>query len=214
MKRSGEMWIRDEDAFMGRFFEASGDQFEIDHLNVALRYCDHKRTGLDIGAHYGSWSRYMARQFERVISFEPVRATYECCVRNVADFENVSLTNRAVGDRAGMVSVAPGKMYEHPGMETIVGFDGDIEMIRIDDLGLDDVDLMKIDVEGFELHVLQGAAETLVRCKPVIIFEENIRGALEHDVRNGECAAMLDQLGAVLVAVQNKDFIFAWPERN
>lgn len=214
MKRSGAMWIREEDAFMGRFFQATGDQFEIDHLNAALRHCRGRRMALDIGAHYGSWSRYMARQFDRVLSFEPVRATYECCRLNVAEFDNVTLTHQAVGDRAGMVSVAPGKMYTHPGMETIVDFAGDTPMVRIDDLELNAVDFIKIDVEGFERHVLEGARETLARCRPVIIFEENLRGPLEHGVPNGECAALLEGLGARLLEVKNKDFIFGWPEQD
>lgn len=210
MKRSGEMWIRDEDTFMGAYFDATGDKFEIDHLEVALSYCRNTRTALDVGAHYGSWSRHMSRRFDKVFSFEPVRATFECCEKNLASFDNVVLNHQAVGDRHGHVSVAPGKMYEHPGMETVIGFDGDVEMIRIDDLNLPDVDLFKIDVEGFEYHVFRGAINTLLSCKPIVIFEENIRGPLEHDVANGTCALMLESLGARLLSVQNKDFIFGW----
>lgn len=210
MKRCGEMWIRDEDKFMGRHFEATGDRFEIDHLDIAVSFCRAARTALDIGAHYGSWSRYMARHFQRVFSFEPVQATFECCQMNVSGFDNVTLEHQAVGDRRGRVHVGPGKMYEHPGMETIVSFDGDVEMIRVDDLALSDVDLIKIDVEGFELHVLHGAADTLRKCRPVVIFEENIRGPLEHNVANGECALLLERMGAKLLSVQNKDFIFGW----
>jgi FkbM family methyltransferase len=204
------MWIRADDTFMHQHFDVTGDRFEIDHLDVALSFCTQMRTSLDIGAHYGSWSRYMARRFDRVLSFEPVQATYDCCARNLAGFDNVTLQHQAVGRNAGHVTVAPGRMYEHPGMETVIGYGGNTEMICIDDLRLGDVDLIKIDVEGFELHVLLGAIETLRACRPVVIFEENIRGPLEHNVPNGECALMLEAEGARLLAVQNKDFIFGW----
>jgi FkbM family methyltransferase len=210
MKRSGDMWIRDEDQFMGQFFGATGDRYDIDHLNIALSHCTQMRTGLDIGANYGSWSRYMAPRFERVLSFEPVQASFDCCSENLTGFDNVTLKKQAVGRNAGRVSVAPGKMYDHPGMETVVSRHGDIEMICIDDLHLTDVDFMKIDVEGYELYVLLGATETLRACKPIVIFEENIRGPLEHGVANGDCAMMLEAEGARLLSVHKKDFIFGW----
>jgi len=212
MKQSGLMWIRDEDSFIGAYFDASGDKFEVDHLDAAISHCKTKRTALDIGAHYGSWSRHMSHQFNKVIAFEPVAATFECCRKNLEGFDNVTLIKQVVGDRRGFATVGRGKIYAHPGTETVVNVHGDTAMIRVDDLHLSDLDLIKIDVEGFELHVLHGAEDTLRRCKPVVIFEENIRGPIEHNVQNGECALFLESLGARLLAVHNKDFIFGWPE--
>jgi hypothetical protein len=94
-------------------------------------------------------------------------------------------------------------------METIVG-DGPTPRIRIDDLDLDHLDFLKVDVEGYELFVLKGAEQTLLRHKPVVILEENIRGPLEHGIENGECGIYLASLGARLVGTQNKDLIFSW----
>lgn len=210
MKRSGQMWIRDDDPFMDQYFDKTGDKFEIDHLDAALKFCASKRTAIDVGAHYGSWSRYLSRQFGQVFSFEPIPATFECCKENLSGFENVTLEKAAVGDRIGQVSVGIGKMYNHPGMETIVAFEGDTKMITLDSLGLTEVDFIKIDVEGFELSVLKGAADLLVRDKPIIVFEENVRGPLEHNIPNGACGAFLKSLGARLLDVKNKDFIYGW----
>ena len=52
-------------------------------------------------------------------------------------------------------------------------FDGadSIEKITIDSLYLENVSLMKIDVEGHELSVLKGAEQTILKNKPVIILE-------------------------------------------
>ncbi len=208
IKKSGKMWIRGEDSFMGDIFSRTGDQFEIEHLKAALNFCHKKRIALDIGAHYGSWSRYMSKEFKKVFSFEPVAATYECCKLNTENFDNIHLYQKAVGAHMGTVSVDQGKFYTHPGMETIIDFDGKTPLITIDSLDLDDVDFIKIDVEGFELAVLQGAEETIKKSKPIIIFEENMRGPLEHNISNGSCANYLTQLGYRLLAVENKDFIF------
>jgi hypothetical protein len=49
-----------------------------------------------------------------------------------------------------------------------------VAMIAIDDLRLSRCALMKIDVEGMELQVLQGAAQTIKTCRP-LLFVENDR---------------------------------------
>jgi Methyltransferase FkbM domain len=46
---------------------------------------------------------------------------------------------------------------------------------RLDDLHLDDIGLVKIDVEGHELAVLRGAADTLRRNRPTIVVEAEER---------------------------------------
>lgn len=46
-----------------------------------------------------------------------------------------------------------------------------VKTITIDGLGLKRLDLMKIDVEGMEVEALQGAAETIARCKPILFVE-------------------------------------------
>jgi FkbM family methyltransferase len=205
------MWIREDDEFMGQFFEPSGDRFEIEHLEKALEYVPRRRFALDVGAHYGSWTRYLSRNFDRVIAFEPVPETFACLQRNVEEFANVEILNQAVGEAPGMVNVAVGKMYSHPGMETVVGA-GETKMVRIDDLKLQNLDFLKIDVEGYELFVLRGGEQTLLRHRPTIILEENIRGSLEHGIENGECGVYLATLGARLIGFQNKDLIFGWPD--
>jgi FkbM family methyltransferase len=211
MKRSGSMWVRAEDTFMPRYFDVTGDAFEIDHLTAALAHCSGRGVALDVDAHYGSWSRHLGRQFAQVNAYEPVPETFACLVENTRDFPNVQIFQQAVGEKNQRVSVGQGKIYQHPGTETVTTSVGDIDMVRIDDLGLPLIDFIKIDVEGYELHVLHGAEQTLRRDKPVIIFEENNRGQIEHNIQNGRCASFLNALGAELMCVLNKDFVFKWP---
>lgn len=210
MKRAGDMWVRSEDTFMPSYFERTGDEFEIDHLRAALEHCAGRKLALDVGAHYGSWTRHLARQFEQVLAFEPITETFACLAENTGDFHNARVFQKAVGETSRLVSVGVGKMYQHPGMETVNAASGDVEMISIDQLALSALDFLKIDVEGYELHVLHGAERTLKQFRPLIIFEENIRGPLEHGIENGECAAYLNELGAQEVCVLNKDHVFKW----
>ena len=52
--------------------------------------------------------------------------------------------------------------------------DGDhVRVLTVDGLGLDAVNLLKIDVEGMELSVLRGADETIERYRPTVYLEDN-----------------------------------------
>lgn len=44
-------------------------------------------------------------------------------------------------------------------------------MIRLDDLNIDNISIMKIDVEGFEMDVIHGGVETIKRSKPTMLVE-------------------------------------------
>lgn len=47
----------------------------------------------------------------------------------------------------------------------------DVQVKRLDDFGIADVDFIKIDVEGHELEVLKGGAATIERYRPVLLME-------------------------------------------
>lgn len=209
MKKSGQMYILDDDGFFENYFSRTGDQFEIDHLNTALKYVKNWRFAIDVGANYGSWSRYMAKRFEAVFSYEAVYGIYECMVKNIKDTPNVEPFNVAIGDMQRSVSVGEGKRYDNYGCATYIG-NGDTPMISIDSLELEHLDFLKLDIEGYEYYALLGAKETIKRCNPVIIFEENLRGMLEHQVPEGKCAEFLEGLGATFLEKCNKDFIYGW----
>jgi hypothetical protein len=90
------------------------------------------------------------------------------------------------------------------------GAAGSIPMRRLDDYRLNDVDFIKVDVEGYERLVLEGARETLVRCKPMVIVEQKEFGLRYGDQRYA-AAELLMSLGAVVVEQVVQDLILGWP---
>ncbi|HSW71275.1 MAG TPA: FkbM family methyltransferase, partial [Gammaproteobacteria bacterium] len=76
----------------------------------------------------------------------------------------------AVGEKKGVVEMNPAVKGNEGG--TSVGHGGDkADRLSIDSLGLKNVSFIKIDVEGYENHVLDGAVKTIKANKPVILCE-------------------------------------------
>jgi FkbM family methyltransferase len=71
--------------------------------------------------------------------------------------EDVETHQLAIGNEEKMISLSEDNFTQ---AKRVVG-DGAIPMVTIDSLGLDDVNLIKIDVEGFEMEVLKCAENTL-----------------------------------------------------
>lgn len=129
-----------------------------------------KRHAVDIGAHIGSHSIYYAEHSEFVTSFEPHPVAFECLTHNLRKFRNVTLHNVALGDEDRTVA-----MIECPGnlgaSQTVEG--DDIMCIPLDGLQMKEVDFIKIDAEGDEIAIINGAAETLSKYRPVMLVELN-----------------------------------------
>lgn len=141
-------------------------------LTAVLPHVPNRRLALDVGAHIGLWTRALAIKFNYVVAFEPVPENYACLVQN-ATLRNTRLEHVALGDKISTCKMMlppksnSGCWYARPD----VG--GDTPITTIDSYGFNEIDLIKIDVEGFEGEVLQGACGTLQRCKPTIVFELN-----------------------------------------
>jgi len=134
-----------------------------------------RRRFVDVGANVGLWSRTLWARFKRVEAFEPHPANCQCFVENCAAALNVKLHQVALGDVRAKLSI--GGRTSNLGAWRImtptipVEASVPVEVHRLDEQGLTDVDLLKLDVEGYELQVLLGAKETILAARPVIVLE-------------------------------------------
>ena len=182
--------------------------YQAQHIQQSLQFCALRRTALDVGGHVGFWSYYLSLAFQQVHAFEPNELFAQCFERNVRA-RGVTLHRVALGEveRRVALEVDPentGATHVRPGVE------GAIPMRRLDDFGLDEVDFVKIDVEGFERQVLEGARDTLARCRPVVIVEQK-EFAGRYGVEQYAAAELLQALGATVLAEVVKDLVFGWP---
>jgi len=151
------------------FIEGPGDLDTA--IPLLLPHLKGRRICIQAGGCLGIWPLRLAQLFDRVITFEPEPTNYYCLQMNTAHLNNVETHNAALGQRSGgsvhMTLTDTGNSGAHYALPG-----GDIPVVCIDDLGLDDVDLIYLDVEGYESQALRGATETITRCKPVIGVED------------------------------------------
>jgi FkbM family methyltransferase len=184
--------------------------YQYHKYEAALSYCKQRRMACDIGAHVGLMSFWMARDFQHVVSFEPVLLHRECFALNVPN-PNVTVHTCALGPEAGRVSLST---QNGSSGDTHVTGDGDIAMRTLDSFGIEELDFLKIDVEGYEIKVLQGAFDTLRRCRPCVMVEQkpHTPGGQKHLMAGDPHPAVdyLRGMGAYLRTAISGDYILSW----
>lgn len=147
---------------------------------------ERRRTCIDIGAHVGTWSMHLVREFAELHAFEPVAAHRDCYRQNVGlpsgwlgpcldardEGRQVYLHDCALGDKEDCVAMK--ETGWSTGSAHVWG-KGDIPMRTLDSFGFVDVDFIKIDVEGLELAVVKGAEETIRVNRPWMVVEQKGR---------------------------------------
>lgn len=150
---------------------------------------------MDGGAHRGIWTRELARHFSRVVAFEPLP--------ELAESHSGEIYIAALGEKRGRCSIQSGS--ENDGQGHVVEGE-DFPVIALDEYRFE-VDFLKLDVEGFELPALKGAAETIERCHPAIMVEQN--GLSErYGYTDADLESWLTDRGYYRVARWNKDSLF------
>lgn len=160
--------------------------FEPGETRLLARLLEPGDTFVDVGAHIGWFTTVAARcvgDAGQVVACEPYPSNAAALKENLAlnYCRNVTVVEAALGARRGMISLA--KAGGDSGGVTALdwAWDGKVEvpMMTLDEIsdGLGTVKLLKIDVEGWEKDVLQGATKTL-RQTGLVLIEIN-PGALE-----------------------------------
>lgn len=181
--------------------------YQFKKYEVARTHVRARRHAVDVGAHVGLWSRVMALDFGHVTALEPVEAHRDCFAMNVTA-ENVTLLPYAAGEAEGITTISA--VPDNSG-NSHVGFDGEeCRVIALDSVKLSDVDLLKIDVEGYEYEVLLGAEETIKVERPVVIVEQKPNNAERYGRGQRDAANLLKSWGMKEVAVIAGDHILAW----
>jgi FkbM family methyltransferase len=157
---------------------------------VIRKHCNENSNCIDVGCHKGEIMDLFIQQSPNGhhIGFEPIPDLFEKLQLKYASSTNCRVSNIALSNIKGTTSFnyvisnpaysgLVKRKYDRPEEQ-----DTQIEVAtdKLDDVLPSDyaVDLIKIDVEGGEMLVLGGAEKTLLRAKPIVIFEHGL-GASE-----------------------------------
>lgn len=169
----------------------SGDLYEPEtHTVIAKILAERGGDLIHAGTFFGDMLPTFSRACSGIVyAFEPVLENYilaKLCLE-ANNLENVLLLNAALGSEISVAKIDTGSANEtHRGGSSTISSEGQLTgQITIDCLGLANVTVIELDVEGHELYALQGARETIERSAPVILIEDN----------NGECDGFLGSLG-------------------
>jgi FkbM family methyltransferase len=175
---------------------------------------------LDIGANIGTHSVKMAKLAKRLYAFEPLGVSYRLLKNNlrVNGCSNAIAYEYALADDIYSTEFAwstqgniGGSGLNHQHLEAT---STSIDAITLDSLYLNQVDFIKVDVEGYEPKVILGGLETIKAHHPTIVLEcwddyPNVSRAhteKEHWI--------LLSLGYELTQVSNCDWMFTYAEKR
>ncbi len=141
---------------------------------------------IDIGASQGFYTFLLSKLCNFVTAFEPNDIEFKKLKKNqrLRKVKNIDLINRGLGNlsnrleplsylprsesRSSFASLLQADIveYNHRLVKTQVAY-----IDRLDDYKYESIDLIKIDVEGSEIHVIQGGRKTIRDHQPVILIE-------------------------------------------
>ena len=179
--------------------------YEGKYREQILKQIPSKKTFVDVGTNVGIWSLPMMHQFKTVVSYEPSKQNIECLKANIPT--GIDLREKAIANFTGFAdfhqagkNCGDGKLCREGVQSTYT-----VPVVKLDDEGLSNVDLIKIDVQGWEYEVLEGAIELISRDRPWVIFEVN------DDI--DKCCALMESLGYETLTLKSKR-LFLWAPKT
>ena len=182
--RFGPMCYFVHDQFIGAALERYGE-FSPDEADLLVGLLRPGDTAIDAGAYVGCFTLPMAQRVGakgRVLAFEPHAPAFALLQQNLRlnALQQVEACHAGLGATAGRGRVdAPD--LARPGnfgdvrLRLGEGSGDEAELTTVDALSLPRCTLIKADVQGMERELLQGAAQTIARHRPVLYLENDRR---------------------------------------
>lgn len=194
--------------------------FNDEAFNNLMTFIKEDSIIVDVGANVGRFTLPFASKARngKVLSFEPDATSFSNLEKNckLNSFDNITLVNKGLGSKNASFQLFVVNK-NNPGMNRILN-DGsshdscsEIEVVKLDDylnqLNLDKVDVIKIDVEGFENEVIEGAREVIVKYKPLLFVEMSNENLKEHGSSFELLVKKIEELGYKIVNASTMDVV-------
>ena len=136
----------------------------------------HNGCFVDVGANVGLWTLYMLKKKIQVYAFEPSPRPYKILKEHEKRYSDLlRVYPVALGETENVAQLL---LHHQPGHDSLLntehdftGFSLKVNVKTLDSFNLQNIGLIKIDTEGYEVPVLLGAKETILKNKPRLIIE-------------------------------------------
>jgi FkbM family methyltransferase len=187
------------------------------------KYINKESIVLEGGCHIGTHTLKLGLLGKQVLSFEPMTNSNVILRENlkINNITNVTVYNEGLSNKTdvayfewighnnpGASGLANNPMGK-PSYTKPIEKKHPVTLITIDSLQLEKLDFIKLDVEGYEINVIEGAIDTIKKCNPIITLEiyENFTGNYSLQHAKSTFKILLDN-GYTIHHIQGPDFLF------
>lgn len=198
------------------------------HLHAIFeKYITKDSVVIEAGCHIGTHTIKLAKLCKTLYTFEPMPISYELLRTNIDlnDLHNVIMSANGLSNTISQThfewssrgNIGGSGLANNPmGKPNFVDEMKDkiiVNLINIDSLHMDKLDFMKIDVEGYEGYVIEGAMDTICKYKPVIAMEvwKNHFGEFDLEYTKNKFHRLIE-IGYKIFHIEGPDFLFIHPK--
>jgi FkbM family methyltransferase len=198
--RAGPMVYNRHDAYIGRSLQMYGE-YSFGETLLFMQVVKPGDLVIEVGANIGAHSVDLARLVGpdgELHAFEPQRIAFQTLCANLALNQSANVRARpiALGSRPGTAQVPtldPNAPHNFGAASLLDASTGEtVSLQTLDSLDLPSCSFVKIDVEGMEIAVLEGARETIATYRPLLYVEN------DRDETSAALVGLMQSLGYVL----------------
>lgn len=190
-------WIISDDTHIGKWVKQNQRlDFDQNALPFILPYLKVGDWVIDAGANIGSYSWAFLNKVGisgKVICYEPNPIAYDCLYKNLGNKPSCFPMPFFLGNKKAEYEIV--NESKNFGMAYGKKSNKGISCQFIDGLDLEKLNFLKIDVEGMELEVLQGAEQTILKYHPVMYIEINELTLARNNTKKEQIFEFLDRMG-------------------
>lgn len=201
MRKAHDWFLPDYDKHYQEWMETNNEKtYQRLQREYALKQVKDFRTAIDIGGNIGFWSRDFCDRFDNVVIFEPDASNIECLEVNLSGKENYDLHRVGLGSKRETktfyksLTTSGGHSFFRDQVFEAEVEESQLEIMRLDDYGIQNVGLIKIDTQGSEYDILLGGRETLLNNDCVLNIEIEHKNEKQRE-KGKEIISLLDSLG-------------------
>lgn len=217
MRKVGKIYVPDADTEWTPVIESGKYKSYMEaEIQCAMDAISNRTTGtssgcaVDVGANIGLFSRRIAQYFPEVLAFEPFEDTCNCLRLNTP--ENVTGSRIAISNYTGEIEMAdPNGQKKSGHRRYALPNETGTSLLPVDRLdsypfsfGLS---LIKVDVQGMEWEVIDGAMNILEKHRPVVILEEHRAGSTTRAFKT--TGRILQEIGGDLVGLFDRNVVIS-----